>query len=453
MQIFTSDIYIKKGLAEKTRTQVNCRQNLRSIPKKRDVYDARWQGRDIILKVFKDYKGFINLKKEWKGLCRLKRREIAGPEPLFYGKTSDGNWALAESKIPDAMDLGKHLASVQSGNDTDMLLDKFIDFIASMNEKGIYQADLHAGNFLISGQTIYALDPAEIIFRKKPLSTRRSVHQLAILVASRGINSGSASASCLQTYCRSRNWDCSIQLSSDFFKILNKVKKKGIKRQQAKMLRNSSSSLCLKKHPYKAVFDKSFIQTRQDADNFVKNIDHLMESSKNLKNGKTAYICKSKHNGRSIIIKRYNNKGLVYSIRHTIKKSRAFWNWVHSKRLKSLGISTPETFGFVEKKKGPFIYRSYIITEYIEGKNLRSVLNDSSISKARRKDILDYSRNIVHRLHQNFITHGDLKHTNIIIRDGHPVFIDLDGMIVHKFSFLAKIKISRDLARFNRSLR
>ena len=48
------------------------------------------------------------------------------------------------------------------------------------------------------------------------------------------------------------------------------------------------------------------------------------------------------------------------------------------------------------------------------------------------------------------ITHGDLKHLNILITDNGPVLTDLDGMKVHKCNWIYKLRRARDLQRFGK---
>jgi RIO-like serine/threonine protein kinase len=46
------------------------------------------------------------------------------------------------------------------------------------------------------------------------------------------------------------------------------------------------------------------------------------------------------------------------------------------------------------------------------------------------------------------ITHGDLKHTNILITDNGPILTDLDGMNVHKWTWTYRIRQAKDLKDF-----
>jgi tRNA A-37 threonylcarbamoyl transferase component Bud32 len=57
-------------------------------------------------------------------------------------------------------------------------------------------------------------------------------------------------------------------------------------------------------------------------------------------------------------------------------------------------------------------------------------------------------KNMLDKIGKYRITHGDLKHTNILITDNGPMITDLDGMKVHKWNWTYKISRAKDLQRF-----
>ncbi len=59
--------------------------------------------------------------------------------------------------------------------------------------------------------------------------------------------------------------------------------------------------------------------------------------------------------------------------------------------------------------------------------------------------VKQFSKEGAERLGRYRITHGDLKHTNILITENGPVLTDLDGAKVHKCNWTYKIRRTTDV--------
>jgi tRNA A-37 threonylcarbamoyl transferase component Bud32 len=57
---------------------------------------------------------------------------------------------------------------------------------------------------------------------------------------------------------------------------------------------------------------------------------------------------------------------------------------------------------------------------------------------------------LLEKLWKYRITHGDLKHTNVLVTRHGPVLTDLDGMIIHRWRLLYRNKQAKDMERFLR---
>jgi tRNA A-37 threonylcarbamoyl transferase component Bud32 len=185
-----------------------------------------------------------------------------------------------------------------------------------------------------------------------------------------------------------------------------------------------------------------------DGCRFVGVIDDLMEKGQILKRGKTCFVSRIDMAGKDIVVKRYNHRGIIHSIRHTIKKSRALHSWLRGHRLRMLNIATPRPLAYIERRKGILVWKSYIVTEYVEGQKLSDLTEDGSGNKGQRSSTVEQVRSLLDKLAKYLITHGDLKHSNILITDDGPVLTDLDAMKVHRFERTCKSRQRRDLARF-----
>ena len=213
-------------------------------------------------------------------------------------------------------------------------------------------------------------------------------------------------------------------------------------------LRENARYLRIKTGRYVAVFDRAFCQKAKSFD-FIEQIDALMDKGQILKNGDTTYVSRMTWNNKDVVVKRYNHKGFIHSLRHTIKRSRARRCWLHGHRLRTLKIATPKPSAYIEQYKGKLIWQSYLVTEYVKGQNLYYFLRDNKINDQRRSNTIQQVKKLLDKLGKYRITHGDLKHTNILITENKAMLIDLDSMRVYgRWNRLFDIRRSKDWVHF-----
>ena len=175
-----------------------------------------------------------------------------------------------------------------------------------------------------------------------------------------------------------------------------------------------------------------------------------MENGNVLKNGNTCFVSHIIWNQQEIVIKRYNHMGVLHSLRHSLIKTRARRGWLHAQRLTMLRIPTPKPLAFIEHRKGFLIWNSYYVSEYAEGVSLYTFLNDDNIPAEQKCSTKKNVENLLDKLGDFKITHGDLKHSNILITKNGPLLTDLDAMQAHELNLTYNRKRAKDIKRFNR---
>ena len=94
-QLFINCLY-----PEKRTESISCTALLRCVPGRRKVFDAFWNNRSVIVKVFTHkLSAKRHVKREWKGLTSLSSSKLNAPEPLFFGQTEKGDWIVVVKKI------------------------------------------------------------------------------------------------------------------------------------------------------------------------------------------------------------------------------------------------------------------------------------------------------------------------------------------------------------------
>lgn len=427
-----------------------CTGLLRVIPGRREVYEAQWSQREMIIKVFSSkFSSKRHLRREWESLVNAAARNLNVPEPLFYGRTETGAWAVVVEKITESTTA---LAEFERLQDSSEIIDLLIPIgreLAKHHIKGVIQKDLHLGNFLLQNDKVYLLDAAQMQFFPGEIDRKESITQLAMLAAWLPDSRKEDMRKLCEDYFKVRQWRFEEPDEKLFRKQLALYRKKTVKKGLKKSLRTSKRYFKITDRQYTAVFDRVFCGEEKVSD-FIEQIDKLMDAGEVLKNGRTCCVSRLTWNGNDVVIKRYNHKELFHSLRHTIKSSRARSCWIHGLRLGMLHIPTPKPMFFIERRKGLLIWESYLATEYVEGRRLYDFLRNENITEQQRLSVKQKVQELLDEMATNRITHGDLKHTNILITDDGPVLTDLDSMKLHRISWLYRIKRDKDIERFNR---
>jgi len=443
---FPFKIFIKRA-SSKNEESLLCTDLLRAIPGKRAIYDAIWKDANVIVKVFSHrIKAKLHFQRELRGLNQLRKRGIDSSVPLFSGKTSDGRWAIVLEKIVDSSTVQEVLAKTTDKRSQLELFVRVCRELAKQHSKGVLQKDLHLENFLLVENRLYSIDPSQMVFSSYQISRWESISQLALLVLNLPGGDNQSIRMICEEYFNARSWNFEKSDETLFRRQMTLHGKRGIRCGLKKCLRTGTRFLQIRDGGIAAVFDKDFCRGSEPLD-FTEHIDTLMNGGQILKNGNTCYVSRLTWNGEDVAVKRYNHKGLIHSLRHTIKRSRARSGWLHAHRLGMLGISTPKPLAYIEQLKGFLVWNSYLVTQYIEGQKLFDFLRDENVTQEQRSTLTQQVKILLDKMGKHHITHGDLKNSNILVTKTGPVLIDLDGMKVHKWRWSCKVQKAKDLER------
>jgi tRNA A-37 threonylcarbamoyl transferase component Bud32 len=184
----------------------------------------------------------------------------------------------------------------------------------------------------------------------------------------------------------------------------------------------------------------------------IENLETCVRQGRPIKTGGPIDVRHTTWRGREVVVKWYKHVGWLHSLRHTLKGSRARRAWGNARRLLDLGIPTPRPLAFFDEHYGPLLWQSYLVTGYVEGPNLRSVLCDASMPEGRKRRLIHQTLRLLDRLGSHGIRHGDMKHTNVLCPGSRIMLTDLDGMGIHKLRCFSRRHYARDIARFLRRM-
>ncbi len=450
MRDFPFELSIDRAGPNKHIAALSCTALLRTIPGKRDVYDAVWDGRRVIVKVFSRGIGAKRrLEKEWRGLTLLQERGLSAPAPLFYGKTIDRRWAIVQEKITDSSTFLEVLERGDRTDDNVRLLAPVFRVLAAQHAKGVLQKDLHLGNFLLGQGRFYTLDAAQISFFQGQIGRRKSLLQLALLARSLEETDEESLSRLYGTYFEARGWAESASDKRLLGRYAARHRRSGVRNGLKKCLRTSRRYSRIKTGAYTAVFSRSFCPG-DERDEFIKQIDALMDSGQILKDGRTCYVSRTLWGDKEVVVKRYNHRGLVHSLRHSLKGSRARRSWLHAHRLMMLRVPTPHPLAYIERRRGGLVWNSYLVTEYVAAPHFEEFLRRGDGAEEARTAAAGPVLELLETLAGHGITHGDLKHTNILVTETGPMLTDLDGMKVHLCRLMCRRRHAKDIESFSR---
>lgn len=217
------------------------------------------------------------------------------------------------------------------------------------------------------------------------------------------------------------------------------------------LLETGNRTLRLALPGYRGVFDRRFAG-ELSLPEFVRRVDTLMQEGQILKSDRVSFVSRVCWNGQDTVIKRYNHRGLWHSLRHTIKGSRARRNWRNAHRLISLKIATPEPLAYLDACRGPLLWQSYFVTRFIPGLQVHEILQGPGVAEALKQRVNEQVLHLLHVMAAHGVSHGDMKHTNILYDGTGVVLTDLDAMRITGTGWRWRRRCQRDVDRYLRDL-
>lgn len=159
--------------------------------------------------------------------------------------------------------------------------------------------------------------------------------------------------------------------------------------------------------------------------------------------------------GETVCVKGYRDRGALYALASLFFRSRALKSWRAANGLVVRGLLTPQPLAMIEKRFGPLVRESYYICRW-EGRapELNAYIKARQWTQADKKNFMRCLAHTVAGLHARGVYHGDLKSTNILVREYDSswdfLFIDLD-----RVSFSRPLTFERranNLAQINASV-
>lgn len=414
-------------------------QWLRVLPGQRYVARAQWRGAQVLAKLMVGARARRHFDRELSGAQLLATQQLTTPVLLDQGFGETGGWLLFEflegaQTLQDAW-LGVARQLPLSAGQQDVLGDA-LAVIATLHARGLWQSDLHLDNLMRHGQQLYLIDGGGVRAENpgKPLARDRALENLAVFFAQLPAALEPFVEELLVHYLLVNNTHAlplealvdKIRVARQH-RLVSYLKKVGRDCTAFSVRRDHSGLVVVRREHETALRD------------VIEDLDGYIAAGVALKWGGSATVVRVDARGQTFVIKRYNIKGVMHWLKRFWRPSRAWHSWVEAHRLEVLGIATPQPLAMIEKRRLGFRVRSYLIADYVEGQDIIARFAPYVDGVPPEDELLALDQ-LFAALIRERISHGDLKGTNVLWRDGGWVLIDLDALQQH-----------RSLARFHQA--
>lgn len=431
--------------------ELRLRSLLRVLPGQRYVGEAEWQGRRVLAKLLVGGRAQRQHARELAGARLLGEQGLATPELLAEGlAVGEGGWLLFEF-LDAAVSLGSvwqamadepPLSAAQQA-----VLAEALGAIGRLHARGLWQDDLHLDNLMRQGERLYFIDGGGIRAQLpgQPLARQQVAQNLAVFFAQLPAELEPCIDDLLPAYLQAN--PAHALDASDLLAPLAEMRRWRLKGYLKKLGRDCT--------PFRVERDRDglAIARREQADELMTLLheaDAAIAAGVALKQGGSATVARVELAGRSLVIKRYNIKGLGHWLKRCWRPSRAWHSWVEGNRLDFLGIATPRPLAMRESRRFGLRGRAWLITEHAGGEDILTRFAAHLHGSPPEAELQALER-LFSALRRERIAHGDLKGTNLLWQDGRWALIDLDAMQQHRCPRRFARAYAKDRARFLRN--
>ncbi len=402
---------------------------LRILPGKRLVGEGRLDGERVLVKLFIATSAARHFERELAGIEALLHAGISTPELLATGALAGGGCFMVTRFVENAETLQTRWEAAQPANPGSEpalgIVSEAVKAVALLHQKGLVQTDMHLGNFLMQGDTLYVIDGDAIeAHGDAALPAAVAQHNLALLLGQLPPNWDACRRPLLDMYLQVNPAHAlaEAEVASD----VDKVRQRRLADYLGKALRDCTLFAVQRS------WTRFVAVARDDASRMspiIGNPDCAFDGVL-LKDGGSSTVATAMVGTDLVVVKRYNIKGFSHWLKRFWRPSRAWHSWLAAHRLLFLGIATPRPLGMIESRFGPLRRRAWLVTEFCAGQDLLTVLGpegeripDQSLQKA----LLETMNRMVCARY----THGDLKGTNLLWDGRRVSLIDLDSLQAH----------------------
>ncbi len=404
-------------------------QMLRLLPGKRIVARGSLDGQPVLAKVFIAARGARrHMRRELRGIHVLHDRGLPTPQLLASGMTGK-----APVIITEWLDRARTLTDVRrtlDGAPSRESLNRFrplMKLVAAMHVRGVWQRDIHSGNFLEHESRLLIIDGDEVRSRgNRPLSPARACDNLGRLLAELSPELDGLVSELHDAYRQAGGPDFSEAR-------LATARRRHLERRTRERLARVDRDCS--RFRVRADARRHVVVRRELAEDLAPVLhdpEQFMTSGECLKQGGNSTVVRARVAGRDLVVKRYNLKNPMVRLRRMRYRSRPWNAWREGRRLEILGVATPAPLALIRERRLGLYGRAWLITEHVPGQDIRERWREYEQGPQFPQEDARVLGEAFDRLDRARVTHGDMKGSNILWYKDIPYLTDLDAMKAHR---------------------
>jgi tRNA A-37 threonylcarbamoyl transferase component Bud32 len=395
-------------------------------------------------------------RKEWFIAYQSQRRRLDVPNPLGWMERGQVGFVKESYYLSEAIGSGASLIdSVHVG--TRFPLEELAKSVRRIHQAGLFHKDLHAGNFLWDGKSLFLTDlhRAELV---KKLSLKRRLWNLSHLFHSlRDTWEEKDQERFIDLYFGGER--VSPEQKEVFFRLI----RSGMDRLQKRQWK-SRTKRCLKE-------STEFTVERGKGLHYYHRRDYPLERVKKAVEEHLKFVRENpsglaKHSPKinvsilrghrgTICVKQFRNLHRWDMLKDRFRTSKGLKSWLGGHGLRTRGIPSLRSLALVEERDWLGLRESFFIMEVSErGRELdRYIVEGLSDFRKRRHFIRTFSQWLSH-FHQRGLYHRDMKTCNLLITENGVSWIfhllDLEDLLLD--GKVDEKKLFRNLLQLNTSI-
>jgi len=423
---------------------------LRTVPSKRLVALSTWQNRTVIVKIFiSSSRWKRSMLKDIAGINRLKQAGISSPNLLLQATTSDKKAGVL---VIEYLQQGESLATLfdeaKSEERKSEILGMGVKAVADCHRAGLWQRDIHLGNFMLCAGIVYVLDGADIKSKGSVLDIDTRIKNFAMFLAQFPVSQDKHWQDLFEQYCKQAP-GLTIDGYANFDKEIVEARRRRLGAYEKKLHRSTTVNRCEQGSNYFYIYDRSIHSL--ELEHFIADPDSFITKQQLLKDGNSSTVAMVKINEQNYVLKRYNIKSFWHGISRAFRPSRAHHSWRNASVLEMLGVATAHPFLYLEERVfWLFRKRAYFLCEYIEGQDLGTAWEKQELENSEG-EVVALFRGLFKIMADYWISHGDMKATNFLLKDDNVFVLDLDAMTRSTSREGFAEKFDKDLKRFRKN--
>jgi len=354
-------------------------------------------------------------RKEWFVAYQLQKRNVAIPKPLGWLERVHRGLVKESYYFSEAVGSGNSLIEGPGP-----FFPELAKTVKKVHLAGLFHRDLHAGNFLWDGQTLFLIDlhSAKIL---RTLSLNQRLWNLSLLFHSlRSVWGEREQSLFMDTYFEGelrylRNKE---ELLQRIHVQMGRLQKRQWRSRTKRCLKESTEFSIQRVKGFRYYHRRDF-----DLDKVKRIVEEhlrlLRESPSSLaKNAPEVSVSIIKDEGKSVCVKHFRNLNLWRTFKDHFRQPKGLKSWVGSHGLRVRGIPSLTPLALVEKRRWWGLRESFFLMETSEtGQEMdRYILERLGDLQKKRLFTKAFAQWLSY-LHQKGVFHQDMKTCNILISE------------------------------------